>query len=195
MSLSLRLLLIAAAIGATVIAATLSTPSFGDSATCVRVMPLPGGRERLVNQCNMCRQATVMRSRVSTSAPMTRQFSLRARSTFELPFLGPGRTRITNDTACRGTKQAPPNIAAETKKAAAPQKCVRLMRVDNTATGGSGIELVNGCNSCRKVAVRKIGAKLERYQDQAFALPPGKAKPVSADGYAHVAVIADVACF
>jgi len=190
MSIYLRLLLVAAAIGTTVLAATLTTPSYGDSAMCIRLVPLPGGRQELVNQCNTCRQATVMRSQISAGPPITRNFSLSARSTLELPFYGPGRARVTVDTACQGTPGAPPNLAAKDTKPDVLKSCVYLARSDS-----GGVELVNGCHTCRKVAVRRIDKTLTKYTDQAFALPANEIKPVPANGYAHVALIGEAACY
>lgn len=191
MSIYLRFLLAAAAIGMTVLITSLSsTPSYGDTAMCIRLVPLQAGREELVNVCNSCRQATVMRSRISAGPPITRKFSLAAKSTLELPFYGPGRARVMEDTACQGTPGAPPNLAAKAKQPAVLKRCVYLAR-----SNAGGVEVVNGCHTCRKVAIRRINKSMTKYADQAFALPGNDIKAVPADGYAHIAVIGEAACY
>jgi hypothetical protein len=147
--------------------------------------------EKLVNLCQSCRMATVMRSRTASQTPVSRQFSLRPRSEFDLPFKGPGRTRITVDTACEGTPGASPNLAAEAEAAAAEaQKCMRL-----TPSPEGGLQLVNGCTGCRTAEVRRIDARAKNYADESFSVPGGKAAPVPPKGYAHAVVIAEAACF
>lgn len=189
MSVYLRVLIATTAIALAAAVATLTTPSFGDTAQCVRLVPTQTG-EKLVNLCQSCRMATVMRSRTASQTPVSRQFSLRPRSEFDLPFKGPGRTRITVDTACEGTPGAAPNIAAEAEAAADRRKCMRL-----TAAPDGGLQLVNGCTLCRTAEVRRIDAAAKNYADESFSVPGGKVAPVPAKGYAHAVVIAEAACF
>lgn len=184
-----RLLVAAAVIGLAVTVATLATPSFGDATQCVQLVPTRGG-ETLVNRCSSCVMATVLRSRTSSQPPISRQYSLRPRSKFDLPFKGPGRSRVTVVTACRGGEGAEPNLAAETEKALDQQRCIRLTRAPE-----GGVQLVNGCRSCREADVRRIDAKAENYADESVSVPGGKAKPFAANGFAHAVVIGERACF
>jgi hypothetical protein len=119
---------------------------------CVRLVPGPGG-ETLVNQCNVCRIVTVLRSRTGNANPTQRSFTVHPGIPVAVPFKGSGRSRLTSDSPCEGTPGAPINLVNPGAQAAAEPEpvCAKLFRV------GDQVVMLNGCDSCRKITVARTG--------------------------------------
>lgn len=120
---------------------------------CVRLVPAPGG-EKLVNQCNVCRIVTVLRSRVGNASPTQRSFNVHPGIPVDVPFKGSGRSRVVSEVPCEGAPDAPVNIVNPQAQAPpAPElQCVRLYRV------GGQVMMLNACDECRRITVARFGA-------------------------------------
>lgn len=119
---------------------------------CARLLPGPTG-ETLVNQCNVCRTVSLLRSRVGNANPTQRSFTLHPGIPVSVPFKGAGRSRIVSDTPCEGAPGGPVNIVNPKAQAAPPSEpiCVNLYRV------GGQILMLNACEACRQVTVARTG--------------------------------------
>lgn len=119
---------------------------------CARLLPGPTG-ETLVNQCNVCRTVSLLRSRVGNANPTQRSFTLHPGIPVAVPFKGSGRSRIVSDTPCEGAPGGPVNIVNPKAQAAPPSEpiCVNLYRV------GGQILMLNACEACRQVTVARTG--------------------------------------
>lgn len=70
---------------------------------CTRIVHNPQvNRETLVNACNQCVVARIERRRPGTGlgTPSMRDYTLPAGARQPLPFMGPGKSRITSETPC-----------------------------------------------------------------------------------------------
>ena len=76
---------------------------------CTRLFPT-GGREVIINACGACRIVGIARKRPGIAVPVMRSFNVQAKSTFQVPFRGPGRSRITSERACKGEAGASENL-------------------------------------------------------------------------------------
>ena len=119
---------------------------------CVRLVPGPSG-ETLVNQCNACRNVTLLRSRTGNAAPTQRSFTVHPGIPVAVPFKGSGRSRMISEAPCEGTPDAPVNIVKpEAQAAAEPEPvCTKLFRVENR------VVMLNGCDFCRRITVARTG--------------------------------------
>ncbi len=118
---------------------------------CARLFPGPTG-ETLVNQCNACRTVSLLRGRTGNANPTQRSFTVYPGMPIDVPFKGPGRSRIVSDTPCEGAPGAPVNII--NPKAETPPSepvCVNLYRT------GNQILMLNACEACREVTVARVG--------------------------------------
>ena len=120
---------------------------------CVRLIPGPGG-ESLVNQCNACRNVTLLRSRTGNATPTQRSFTVHPGMPVAVPFKGSGRSRMISESPCEGTPDAPVNLVKPTTQVAAEPEpsCVKLFRVENR------VMMLNGCDSCRRITVGRTGS-------------------------------------
>jgi len=69
---------------------------------CVQLVRQSGNREVLANTCAVCQVVKVERTRTGGALPDFRTFVVLPRNTFNLPFKGPGRTRMVGVSACKG---------------------------------------------------------------------------------------------
>ncbi len=161
-----------------------ATISTGDR--CIRLIR-QGNSEVLVNSCTVCRTATIIRSRPGSAVPVGRRFNVQARSTFPVPFRGPGRSRIRTDIPCPGNKGGAKDLLkADVSNTKSAPTCVSMERA------GNDVVMSNTCGTCRAVAFERISGA-NRSRD--YLLVSGRAKvPVSANGYDSVALLADIAC-
>lgn len=69
---------------------------------CARILRDQAGRETVVNACNTCITVTVERRRpgLNNDMPSIRNYNIPSGTHQPLSFLGPGGTRIVNETAC-----------------------------------------------------------------------------------------------
>ena len=111
-------------------ALVLLSPGKAAAEECVRLLPGPGG-ETLVNQCNACRNVSVLRSRVGNANPTQRSFVVHPGIPVSLPFKGSGRSRMISESPCEGAPDAPVNIVNPRAQAAAEPElvCTKLFRV------------------------------------------------------------------
>ncbi|MCC7016743.1 MAG: hypothetical protein IT564_06025 [Rhodospirillales bacterium] len=130
----------------------LLSPGTAAAEECVRLVPGPSG-ETLVNQCNACRNVTVLRSRVGNASPTQRSFIVHPGIPVVVPFKGSGRSRMISESPCEGTPGAPVNIVKPGAQAAAEPElaCTKLFRVADR------VVMLNGCDFCRKITVARTG--------------------------------------
>ena len=63
--------------------------------TCSRLFKTAGG-EQLINSCNSCRIVKLQRKRPGEGAPINRTYTVPPKTTTNLSFRGPGRSRIVS---------------------------------------------------------------------------------------------------
>jgi len=159
---------------------------------CTRLIRRAGS-ETLVNTCNTCLMVNLARKRSGIALPVRRSFSLAPKSTFPVPFRGPGRTRITSEVPCKGTAEEAPNLAntdsRQQRKDDSAVQCVQLKQ------GSSGNPvLVNACKKCRAAAIRRMNAAGSPMGQQAYLLQPDAIVSIEARGAAAVGLLADIDC-
>lgn len=162
-------------------------PASADS--CVRVVPRQGG-ENLVNQCDSCRQVSVLRMRTGAGAnPTQRTFVVQGGMTMPMPFRGTGRSRITGETPCEGVPGGPTNLVNPKAAAPAPGEplCVQLYRA------GGAIAMVNPCAVCRLVTVERHGANGGSART-AYAINAKSQIPLDPLGAASAKLVGETAC-
>jgi len=139
------------------------------------------GSETLINTCNTCLMVNLARKRSGIALPVRRSFTLAAKSTFPVPFRGPGRTRITSEVPCKGTTGEAPNLATtdiqKTQKSESPIQCVQLKK----GSTGNPV-LFNACKKCRAAAIRRLNASGSPMGQQAYLLQPNAIVSVEAKG-------------
>ncbi len=138
-----------------------------------------GNREALINTCGTCRVVSVIRKRAGISTPVRREFNLPARSQFQVPFRGPGQSRITSDIPCKSEQNNP--VQGE--------QCVKLEE-----RGPGNVVLVNSCGTCRGVAVQRVDKTGRPLGLQAYKLFPLAVARVAPKGAASVTISGEVAC-
>lgn len=156
---------------------------------CTMIVP-DGPREVMINTCDTCRSIDIIRRRPGNDVPVQRTFTLLPGSKLQVPFLGPGRSRITSEQACPGEPGAAENLIAPPKRARhqATEACVALERA------GTGLALINRCGACRAALIERVDGPGGGNQRQAYKLSARTALAVPADGYARVGLIGDIAC-
>ncbi|MSO85082.1 MAG: hypothetical protein EXR02_09155 [Rhodospirillales bacterium] len=109
--------------------------------------------ETLVNQCNACRNVTLLRGRSGNANPTQRSFTVHPGIPVAVPFKGTGRSRKISESPCEGTPDAPVNIVNPAAQAAAEPEpvYVKLFRVQDR------VMMLNGCYICRKITVARTG--------------------------------------
>lgn len=140
------------------------------------------GAPALVNRCSACRQVGVERSRPGSGFPTTQSFLVPDKSRQPLPFLGPGRTRVTGERPC-----PKPAGAAARPDSERPARCVRFTRE------GQMPLLVNPCRTCRSVTVERTGADGARSLSR-YLLGPTSALPFPTKGAASAQIVKDASC-
>jgi hypothetical protein len=162
-------------------AAAAELPRSGGDGPCVQLLRMPDG-DHVVNRCGVCRSVSVERDRPGSSFPRSDTLTLPANGSQRLPYLGPGRTRILGEQPCSG---AGPQTA-EPAQREAPQ-CVGLARANGT------VGLVNGCRSCRIVAVeetRRTGGSAR----ESFVVAPSSVLPLGRAGATQIEIVRDDPC-
>jgi hypothetical protein len=164
-------------------------PAHGAVTKCTMIVP-DGPREVMINTCDACRTIEILRKRPGNDVPVQRTFTLLPGSRMQVPFLGPGRSRITSEQACPGEPGAAENLIEPPKRAKhqPPEACVALERA------GAGVALVNRCGACRAALIERVDGIDGGNQRQAYKLAARTALAVPADGYARVGLIGDIAC-
>lgn len=151
---------------------------------CARVVRDASG-DVVENRCLSCQLVSVQRTRPGAGKPTSQTITVPKTSRQPLPFLGPGRTRITAERTCPGT--APEPIRADAVSAAG-QKCVRfLMSRDGRAS------LINPCKACRAVKVEFVDIAGNRTH-RAFSIAPRSPLKFPAKGLVKARILTDTPC-
>lgn len=155
---------------------------------CARLIP-QGGREVIVNNCSQCRIVNITRKRPGIPAPVSRSFNVQPKSTLQVPFRGPGRSRVTSVLPCKGERGAAINLVNPGLQKKTAKVCVSLEQAK-----AGGIVLVNKCRACKAVLVERqnrLGGKAKR---QAYKMAPQSVQAVSSKGATRVGLLAEVNC-
>ncbi|MDA0997048.1 MAG: hypothetical protein O2944_02440 [Proteobacteria bacterium] len=148
-----------------------------------------GGSELLVNKCDQCRVASIIRSRPGNDVPVGRKYNVQPKSTFPMPFRGPGRSRITSDFPCPGEPGGDNDLLNFKPEAKAEQKCVSMERA-----GSNAIVLINRCGTCRAVAIERTSRGSNSGTRDYFLLAGSSRLPVSPNGFDAVGLVGDISC-
>ncbi|MCH7936674.1 MAG: hypothetical protein IH994_06240 [Proteobacteria bacterium] len=155
---------------------------------CTRLIPT-GGREVIVNSCNTCQTVGITRKRPGIALPVMRSFSVQAKSTFQVPFRGPGRSRLTSERACKGEAGASENLVVPGLKRKTGKACVHLEKARN-----GGVALVNNCRVCKAVLIERQNRFGGNSQRQAYKVPPSTVLPVPSKGQARIGLVGEIPC-
>jgi len=155
---------------------------------CTRLVPT-GGREMIVNACTACRVVSIIRSRPGNDVPVSRTYNVPPRSTFPVPFRGPGRSRITAEVPCKGDPGAAQDLINPAPKKQVAKACVNLAKVKS-----GDVMLVNDCGACKAVLVERQN-RLGRGTDrQAYLVNGQSAVAVVSKGAAQIGLIGEIDC-
>ena len=154
---------------------------------CARLQPT-GGRERIINACSVCVVVNITRKRPGIPAPVARTFNVQPKSSMQVPFLGPGRSRITSVLPCKGERGAAINLVDKNPRKKNGKKCVSLEK------GKTGqISLVNACRACKAVLIERQ-SKSGQGQRQAYKVGPGSVLPIQPKGATRVGMVGEINC-
>lgn len=155
---------------------------------CVRLVP-DRGSEKIVNACNACRVVSIRRKRPGIAVPVMRTYNVQPKSIFPVSFKGPGRSRITSVTPCKGDAGAAANLVKPQNNEVARKQCVNLKEVL-----GGGVALVNSCKECRAAAIERYNPQGRSLGREAFKINGQTVKKVPPRGAARVGYLADIPC-
>ncbi|MEE9318648.1 MAG: hypothetical protein V3U48_10225 [Rhodospirillales bacterium] len=155
---------------------------------CVRLLPT-GGREVIVNNCSTCRVVNVTRKRPGNAVPVMRSFNVLPKTTFPVPFRGPGRSRVTSVLPCKGQAGAARNLVDEMPKKKTAGICVSLERVK---TGG--VALVNKCGACKAALIERQNQSGGNGRRQAYQMKPLSVMEVPSLGAARIGLVGEINC-
>lgn len=146
------------------------------------------GREAIINTCGACRIVKIQRKRPGSSAPINRTLTLAPKTTTQLSFRGPGRTRITSDRACKASSVG----KLPARRSAAPsagdgKSCIKITQTP------AGIGLINACTACRAAVVERIDARGNR-RSQTIVIAATSAMKLPAKGAAGVRIQSEKSC-
>lgn len=182
-----RLLLYAAMVLVVGVTGT-AIPSDADADRCIQILR-QGNIETLVNKCDQCKIAMLIRSRPGGAKPVTRQFTVMAKSTFPIPFKGSGRSRIKFERLCPRARGQAENENRSAPVSPDNKQCIRF----ETSRSGS-VELVNLCDECRAAAIqRSLDGHAGGVRDF-VKISAGGRTPISSQGYSNVGLLAEIPC-
>jgi hypothetical protein len=161
----------------------------GTATQCTMIVP-EGPREVMINICNACRTIDILRKRPGNDVPVQRTFTLPPGSRLQVPFLGPGRSRITSELPCPGEPGAAENLVEppKTAKKQTAETCVSLERA------AAGVALINRCGGCRAALIERVNGPNGGNEREAFKLAPRTSVEVPANGFAQVGLVGDIDC-
>lgn len=157
---------------------------------CSRLIKTPSG-EQLLNTCGSCRIVKVQRKRPGSDAPINRTYTVPPKTTTDLSFRGPGRSRVLSDTPCRpgaadGSKTgAPPSPEGDGKR------CILMQRVKKA--GVTGLALANTCDQCRTAVVDRIDASGSR-RSQNVVIAGKSVFSLPAKGAVQAGIMSEKSC-
>lgn len=155
---------------------------------CIRIQR-QGMTETLVNICSVCQRATIIRSRPGSEVPVGRSYDIQPKSTFPVPFRGPGSTRVTNETVCPADAQAANSADSNLLPPSDGKSCISMQR-----SGRAGVVLVNRCGECRSVSIQRINTNGAVGARGFMMVVGGASLPVPSEGYAGVALLGESSC-
>ncbi len=164
-------------------------PASAAPGKCTRLLPT-GGREVIINTCNVCRVVNIIRKRPGNAVPVTRKYNIQPKSQITVPFRGPGRSRITSELPCKGEKGAAPNLMDPKPKKKKPAGvCVALEK-----TKDGGVLLVNSCAVCKAALIERQNQAGGNPRRQAYKVEAKSSLPVPQNGAAKIGYLAEVDC-
>lgn len=148
-----------------------------------------GGREVIVNTCAACLEVGVSRERRNNQAPTSRKYIVQARSSFKLPFKGPGRTRLGYARPCKGNGGIP-NLANPQASVTDPANCVEIDKDQNSGA----VFLVNTCGGCRSTGLERFNRAGQSLGRQVMLLGGKQRAVIPPRGAARVGLLGDSPC-
>ena len=159
-----------------------------DAGACTRILQ-QNSSEYILNTCDTCRKVRIQRKRRGIAMPVMRTYNVQPFLKFPTPFKGVGRSRITSETPCGGTKGASVNLLDPQTKHKQQNNCINLQ-----AAGSNGVVLENKCSSCLGVAIQRIGITGKHMRQQVYKMKPLSRISVPSRGAAQVRYLAAVPC-
>ena len=167
-------------------------PAEARAAQCSVLLPTGGG-EVIINQCDKCRIVNITRKRPGNTMPVTRSYNIQPKSKIDLPFRGPGRSRITSELPCKGDPGAVINLAdpnrGKRKKDKTSELCITMEQSPD-----GGVQLINTCKVCKAALIKRQDKSGANGRRQAYKVDPKIPLPVPSLGAAQIAMLAEVDC-
>ena len=159
-----------------------------DAGACTRILQ-KNSSEYILNACDSCRKVNIQRKRRGVAMPVMRTYNIQPLSKFPTPFKGIGRSRITSEVPCKGTKGAGVNITDPHTKHRKQKNCIKLQ-----AAGSKGVVLVNKCSSCQGVAIQRLSTNGNSMGQQVYKMKPLSVISVRSKGAAQVRYLTAAPC-
>ena len=159
-----------------------------EAGACTRILQ-KNSSEYIFNACDACRKVSIQRKRRGVAMPVMRTYNIQPLSKFPTPFKGIGRSRITSEVPCEGTKGSGVNITDPHTKRRQKKICINLQ-----AIGSKGVVLVNKCSSCQGVAIQRIGTNGSSMGQQVYKMKPLSVISVQSKGAAQVRYLTEAPC-
>jgi hypothetical protein len=157
---------------------------------CSRLFKTAGG-EQLINSCNSCRIIKVQRKRPGAGGPINRTFTVPPKTTTNLSFRGPGRSRVVSDAPCHEGSVGKKGNEANKSPGKVVKRCILMQRIEKA--GITGLALANTCVECRMAVVDRVDAAGSR-RSQNIAISGKSIIPLPAMGAAHAGVMSEKSC-
>lgn len=157
---------------------------------CSRLLKTAGG-EQLINSCNSCRIVKIQRKRPGAGAPINRTYTVPEKTTTNLSFRGPGRSRIISDTSChRGTAEQR-GTESNPSPERVSKRCVLMQRTEKA--GITGLALANTCTDCRIVVVDRVDSVGSR-RSQNIVISGKSIVPLPSKGATKTGIMTEKSC-
>jgi hypothetical protein len=157
---------------------------------CSRLFRTASG-EQLINSCNSCRIVKLQRKRPGAAAPITRTYTVPPKTTTNLSFRGPGRSRVLSDRSCHPGVVGDNEIGSNPLSTTVGKRCILMQRVDKA--GVTGLALANTCKECRIVVVDRVDLSGSR-RSQNIAISGNSVIPLPANGAAQAGIMSEKSC-
>jgi hypothetical protein len=159
---------------------------------CSRLIKVASG-EQLINSCNSCRIVKLQRKRPGAAAPITRNYTVPPKTTTNLSFRGPGRSRVLSDTSCHPEVINDKHKENKSNKSSSRvgRRCILMQRIDKA--GVIGLALANTCKECRIAVVDRIDLSGSR-RSQNIAISGNSIIPLPAKGAAQAGIMSEKSC-
>jgi len=157
---------------------------------CSRLFKTASG-EQLINSCNSCRIVKLQRKRPGAAAPITRTYTVPPKTTTNLSFRGPGRSRVLSDRSCH------PGVISDNETRSNPSPttvgkyCILMQRVEKA--GVTGLALANTCNKCRIAVVDRVDLSGSR-RSQNIAISGNSVITLHAKGAVQASIMSEKSC-